>query len=113
MATLANLNLVLAFALELAMLAALAVFGFRITGDSPLRWLLALALPLAAAGIWGLLLAPKSSRRLSMLPGIALSLVLFLLAAIALWHVDRPALAALMAAAAVLHAVLALVWRQW
>lgn len=113
MGSAANLNLALAFALELAMLAALAIFGFRSVDHPLLRWALAIVLPLAAAVLWGYLLAPKAANRLGMVPGILLSLLLFMLAALALHRVGQPTLAWVMAGAAILHAVLAFVWRQW
>ncbi len=113
MQALVSLNLALAFALELAMLAAFAFFGFRITDHSIVRWVLAIGLPVLVAGLWGILLAPKATHRLPMVPGILLSLGLFLLAAVALYVSDRPGLAIAMGAAAILHAVLAFVWGQW
>jgi len=109
----ASLNLALAFALELAMLAAFAFFGFRSVDHPLLRWALAIALPLATAVLWGYLLAPKAANRLAMVPGILLSLLLFTLAALALHRVGQPTLAWVMAGAAILHAVFAFVWRQW
>lgn len=110
---LANLNLVLAFMLELAMLAAFGYFGFRVTDHAFLRWMLALGLPLATAILWGAILAPKAARRLPMVPGILLSLGLLLLAALALYRSGQPVLAIVMSAAAIVHAVLAVLWGQW
>mgnify|MGYP003344203888 FL=1 len=49
MGAVAPFNLALAFALELAMLAAFAFFGFRSVDHPLLRWVLAVGLPLAAA----------------------------------------------------------------
>jgi len=112
-AVLESLNIALAFGLELAMLAAFAFFGFKSVDHTVLRWLVALALPLAVAALWGVLLAPKAAHRLPMVPGVLLSLGLFLLAAFALSRAGQPVLAWIMAAAALLHAVLALVWHQW
>lgn len=51
------------FLLELGALAALAYWGYR-TGTGFARYALALGAPLAAAVVWGVLVAPKSSRRL-------------------------------------------------
>jgi len=110
---LANLNLGIAFALELAMLAAFAYFGFRVTGHALVRWILAIGLPLVTATLWGAVLAPKAAHRLPMMPGIMLSLGLFLLAALALYQSDQPVLAIVMSLAAILHALLALLWNQW
>lgn len=113
MEMLANLNLVLAFALEMAMLAAFAYFGFRVVDHTLLRWILAIGLPVATATLWGVVLAPQAAHRLPMVPGILLSLGLFLLAALALYRSEQPVLAIAMSVAAILHAVLALLWKQW
>jgi len=113
MQALASLNLVLAFALELAMLAAFALFGFRVTDHSIMRWVLAVGLPVLVAILWGMLLAPRATHRLPMVPGILLSLGLFLLGALALYRSSQPGPAIAMGAAAIVHAVLAFVWNQW
>jgi hypothetical protein len=55
---------VLVFVCELAMLAGLAVAGWRIAPAGPTAWALMVALPLAVAVLWGLLLAPRSSKGL-------------------------------------------------
>jgi len=112
-AAIAGLNLALAFALELAMLAAFGYFGYSATQQPVARWLLAFALPLATAAVWAVILAPKASHRLAMVPGMILSLVLFTLAAFALFSAGRQTLAIVMFAAAWLHAGLAFVLRQW
>ncbi len=113
MAALASLNLALAFTLEIAMLAAFAYFGFRATDHALLRWVLAVVLPLLVAVLWGAILAPKAANRLPMVPGVLLSLGLFLLAALALYRSAQPGLAIIMAVFATLHAALALLWHQW
>lgn len=113
MAAVASMTMALAFALELATLAAFAAFGFRTVDHAWARWLPAICLPLGTAGLWMLFLAPKAAHRVSMGPGILLSLAIFLLGALALHHLDRSTLAGFMAAAAMLHASLAFVLRQW
>ena len=55
------LNAGLAFALELAMLAALGYWGYKFGGALWLKWLLAIALPVLAATGWGLFL-PRGRR---------------------------------------------------
>jgi len=107
------MNLLLAFILELGMLAAFGYFGFKIADGPVLRWVLAVTLPLLAAALWGAVLAPKATHRLPILPGSMLSLGLFLLAALALQMTGQPMLAVVMAVAAVIHAALVLLWQQW
>ncbi|WP_055585460.1 DUF2568 domain-containing protein [Streptacidiphilus griseoplanus] len=57
----AGFNLALRFLLELAALAALALGGYRIGGPVPLRIVLALAVPVAAAVLWGRYAAPQAA----------------------------------------------------
>ena len=54
----------LAFLSELAVFALLAVSGWHLVGTPWLRLVLAVLLPVAAVGGWGLWLAPRSRRRL-------------------------------------------------
>src|SRR5690242_20555912 len=51
------------FLLELLLLAVLAIAGARLGNDTVTSILLAVGLPLAAALVWGLLLAPRAARR--------------------------------------------------
>ncbi|ADI14555.1 DUF2568 domain-containing protein [Truepera radiovictrix] len=89
MQVLASPNLTLAFALELATLAAFAYFGFRVTDHAIIRWVLAIGLP------------------------VLLSLVLFLLAALALYRSGQPGLAVATGVSVVLHVALGFAWSQW
>jgi hypothetical protein len=54
-------NAALALGLELAALGVLAVGGWRLGGDSALRVVLAVALPLVAAVLWGAFAAPHAA----------------------------------------------------
>jgi hypothetical protein len=56
------LNLTLRFLLELAALAAMAVWGWR-QGDGAVRFLLALSMPIAAAVVWGIFAVPHDPSR--------------------------------------------------
>jgi hypothetical protein len=107
------LNDGISFLLELALLASVGYWGFAVGPRGGLRWLLALGLPLLVAMGWGVWLAPKAAARLTMPGGVALSLLLFLLAAAALYATEHPGLALLLAAVALLNRLLILIWRQW
>lgn len=85
-----SLNLVLAFVLELSMLAAFAYFGFTATSQLPLQITLAVGLPLAVAVIWGFWLAPRASRRLQEPWLVIAKLALFGLATLALYVTGQP-----------------------
>jgi hypothetical protein len=71
-------NLGLRFALELAMLAALAWWGWTVNP------VLAVVLPLAAAVVWGLFVAPKARVPVPRAAWYAIQIVLFAAAALAL-----------------------------
>jgi hypothetical protein len=57
-------NLALRFLLELALLGALAAWGFRAAEGTVASLALGLGAPLAAAVLWGAFVAPKAPRRL-------------------------------------------------
>ena len=104
-------NLGLRFLLELALLGALAVWGFSL--DS--TWLSVVAgigAPVIAAGVWGLWIAPKSERRLTDPSRLALELLLFAAAAVALAAAGRTALAAAFVALVLVQEVLMQLWHQ-
>ncbi len=72
---------VLVFFAELAMLAGFAVAGARLGVGEPIGVVLAIAFPLAAAVVWGLWLAPRAARKLGRPGGLALKVLLVVLAA--------------------------------
>lgn len=113
MTILKGLNATLAFLLELAMIVSLGYWGYQSTDSALLKWLLAIGLPAVAILVWARYFAPKATRRLSIVPGALLSLGLFLLAALALYSVNQPAAAMVLAAVAVVNRVFVLLWRQW
>lgn len=111
--TLKLINAGLAFFLELAMLTALGYWGFYGDKSISVKWMLGISLPLLAAVVWGLFLAPKAAYRLNSTSGNLLSLFLFLLAATALIYTRQPMLAIIFALTAVVNRALILFWKQW
>lgn len=107
------INSALAFVLELAMLASFGYWGFQGDKSIWLKWGLGIGIPLAVAILWGLLLAPRAGRRLGSTGGIALSLVLFCLAATGLYQTGQPVPAIIFASIAVINRLLVLLWKQW
>lgn len=86
-------NLLLSFLLELGMLAAFSYWGYH-APSSPLVSILAgVALPVVAAVIWGIVLAPKARFTLTRQWHRFLELVLFGLATVAVYAAGRPELA--------------------
>jgi hypothetical protein len=76
-------NLGLKFGLELAALAALAVWGASLPG-SVISVVVAIAAPLVMAIVWGAWCAPRARRRPAMPARAALELTVFALAVVAL-----------------------------
>ena len=105
-------NLGLRFALELAALTALAVWGWLATDSAPVRLLLTFAAPLLAAFAWGRYVAPKSPRRLPDPLRLLVEVVVFAAATSGLVAVDHSWLAAVLATAYVVNVVLLFVWHQ-
>jgi hypothetical protein len=98
-------NLALRFALELAALAAFAAWGLDATGG-PARFVLAAAAVGVAVAVWGRWVAPAARRRLADPARLAVEVVYFAAAGLALAATGRAALGAALAAAAVGNAVL-------
>lgn len=103
------LNLAFRFLLELAALAALAVWGWA-QGEGITRLLFALLLPTGAALVWGLFRVPGDGAdpRVAV-PGIArllLEIILFGAATASLWAVKQPELAVILAGAVGVHYLL-------
>lgn len=113
MAIVKGINVTLAFLLELAMLFAFGYWGWQRGQSGPAKWGLMLGLPLLAVLVWGAFFAPQARWRLSITPGLLLSLGLFLLAALALYQAHQPVAALVLAVIAMLNRVLALLWQQW
>jgi hypothetical protein len=99
------LNLGLAFFLELAALGALGVLGHKLGGGGVAAVALAVAFPLAAAVLWGMFAAPKASFDVPALK-LAVKVLVFGGAAVALAALGRGALGAAFAAVVVANLAL-------
>ncbi len=100
----------LAFLLELALLVAVGYWGFQ-TGTGIMAWVLGLGAPLLVAVVWGIWLAPKSSRRLGIPIRLIVEAGLFALGTAALWIAGQPTLAVIFGALAALDMSLRTVMR--
>ena len=112
MAALRAGNLGLRFLLELAMLAALCAWGFVVGPNPVARVGLGLGAPVLAAVLWGTFLSPRAA---VVLPGparVAMELVLFAAATLALVAAGRPGLAVAFALLVVLNEVLVAAFGQ-
>ena len=107
-----NLNLGLAFLLELGVLAALCYFGFTLEANLPLKLILGIGLPVVAIAIWAVFGAPRSQRRLKGLPFLLLQIVFFGSAAVALYAAGQRILGIVFALVFILNTILAYAWGQ-
>ena len=99
------INLLLRFLLEICALAALGYGGWHVPGPAWVRVLLAVLLPLAAAGAWGRWVAPKASHPVPDPLRLVPEWCVFGGAAIALAATGHPVLAALLAVLAAANRV--------
>ncbi|MFN8251900.1 MAG: YrdB family protein [Ferruginibacter sp.] len=79
------LSMTLAFFLELCMLAALGWWGFQQGGTTLSKYAIAGVLVLVASVLWGIFAAPKSKRRLPIVPRLFFQFAMFLTAAFLLY----------------------------
>ena len=105
-------NLALRFLLELSALAATAYWGATTATGHISQIALAFALPSLVAILWGLFVSPKARIPTGTLGRAFLGLIVFLIAAAALWSRDRTALAMIYGSLAVISSVLIFVWPQ-
>ena len=111
--TLKGANLALAFALELAMLAAFALAGWAATPILWLRIVLALVLPGIAILMWAVWAAPKAKkRRLSPGPLVVFKIVIFAAATLAWWLAGAGLIAAIFGTLAAINLLAGLAFRQ-
>lgn len=87
------LHHLLAFTLELAMLAALGYWGFYGGKKAPEKYLWGLGLPLLAIALWWVWAAPKSAHRLEQPYLLVFKLILFGVASFGLYRSGLPTLA--------------------
>ncbi|KAA0019416.1 YrdB family protein [Antrihabitans cavernicola] len=68
---------VVAFACEMAMLVLLAIAGWRLFDATPAKVIALIVLPVAAGVVWGIWMAPTSTRRLANPARLLVQTVLF------------------------------------
>jgi Protein of unknown function (DUF2568) len=100
-----GVTLAVRFLCELAMLAALAYWGF-IVGDGIGAWMLGVGTPLLAAVVWGAWVAPKARWPVPMPVRVVIELVLFGAAVGGLTVAGQPALAVVLGVAALVTSLL-------
>ena len=93
------------FLCELAMLAALAFWGY-VVGEGPWAWLLGIGAPALAAVVWGTFVAPKARIPVSAPVRVQIELVLYALAAVGLGAAGQPVAAVVLAVAGLVTSLL-------
>lgn len=106
------LNLGIRFLLELCILIIFGYWGFKTGSNVFMKFLLGLGSPVLFAVAWGTFLAPKSSMRLGEPWLFLLELVLFALAAWALYGTGKVNLTVTFGVIYILNKILMIIWRQ-
>jgi hypothetical protein len=101
----------LAFLLELAALAALGYWGFHVGRGVPVKVVLGIGVPLLAAVVWGLFAAPRATFTLPLAGLLAVKVLVFGAAAVALYAAGRHTLAVTFAIVVTINTVLATLMR--
>jgi hypothetical protein len=100
-----GVTLTVRFLCELAMLAALAYWGFTV-GDRAGAWVLGVGAPLLAAAVWGAWVAPKARWPVPIPTRVVIELVLFGAAVAALTVAGQPLAGVVLGAAALATSLL-------
>jgi hypothetical protein len=106
-----NMNLALAFLLELAVLVALGYWGFSSGEGMPARIGLGVGAPLVAVIVWALFGAPRSTRRLQGFWLLILRVAFFGSAVLALVAAAQPLLGIVFALIYVVNLALIYAWK--
>jgi hypothetical protein len=106
-----SINLALAFFVELAMLAAFVYWGFQTGENTAMKILLGIGIPLLVATVWGIFMAPKSSRRLQGTSFLTVKVVLFGLAVLALIAAQQPVWGIVLAVLFIINTILLTIWQ--
>jgi hypothetical protein len=112
MAAIKLANLALRFFVELAALVAVAFWGFHTGGSLLTKLGLGLGAAVLFVVVWGLLMAPRSSRQAPEPWFTLLEVVIFGLATAALAFAGQPILALVFAIVTAINAILCKVWKD-
>ncbi|MCB0697803.1 MAG: YrdB family protein [Chitinophagaceae bacterium] len=107
-----TLNLVLAFTLEICMLAIVAYWGFHLKHSLLIRILAGIGVPAIFIGIWGIFLSPKAIITLELPVKISGKLLLFGIATTLLYSSGKTTLAIIFAVATAINLLLLITWKQ-
>ncbi|SFQ76065.1 Protein of unknown function [Psychrobacillus psychrotolerans] len=106
------INIALRFILEVCALAFLAYWGFQSSQDLLIRLLLGIGLPLFIAILWGVFGSPAAPIPFKRFHRLLLELLIFGLAALALFFSGKPTLAIIYATTVLVNRLLIYLWDQ-
>jgi hypothetical protein len=107
-----SLNLAVRFLLEICALAAVGYWGLQAGNGKLLKIVLGIGAPLLLAVLWGVFGSPKAPIKLPLTIHLFLELLIFGLAAIALFVAGKPQLAWIYVICVFLNRLLMFVWKQ-
>lgn len=105
-------NLGVRFILELCALAALGYWGFRTGTGWTVKLILGIGAPVLAAVVWGLFVSPKATYDIGDPARLVVEIIVFGLAAVALYYAGQPGLCAVFVIAALISRVLVFIFKQ-
>ncbi|GMA65997.1 YrdB family protein [Alicyclobacillus fastidiosus] len=105
-------NSALSFFVELCALIALSYWGIHIGTTGLLKITFGILVPLVTAFVWGIFLAPKSSKRLYGWMNVCLKLLVFGLSVVALWVTGLHSIAVILGSIVIVNRFLSYVWGQ-
>ncbi|WP_238933752.1 YrdB family protein [Brevibacillus choshinensis] len=85
--------LLLVFLSEVAAIIAYGYWGFHVPSSALVKWVLGVGIPAAVIVVWGLFLSPNASVEIPQALCIGMKVIIFGLAAAALYSAGRPKLA--------------------
>ena len=106
-------NQLLAFSLEMAMLAALVYWGIHASDSILAKCMLAIGVPLAVIGVWGMWLAPNAGARLHMPWLLLVKAIIFGGSVVALYFAGQKNMAVVFAGATALSFVLSAITKDF
>jgi hypothetical protein len=95
------------------MLAAIGYWGFTTHSGWTMKLLFGIGLPVLIALIWGVFMAPRSTRRLRGIPFTVMDILLLGSGAVALYASGQVNLAWIYAVVLIISEILRLVWKQY
>jgi Protein of unknown function (DUF2568) len=107
-----NVNLALAFLLELGVLAALGYWGFQVGQGTLIKIALAIGAPIVAVVVWMCFGAPRATWHLQGIWLFILRVIFFGAAVVALFFASQRVLGVIFALLFVINLVLIYVWKQ-